>query len=116
MTMLLYILIPNQIDLQHSHITSIAGPYSMNNQRSLCHIQKLTQKLHRVLEEHRPSISRARSDPSALGDPFEWERVRRSAAPSPEASLGRNDEQFEEGITGTVRKLPWTASPGSMIS
>lgn len=83
----------------------------MDNQRSLRHIQKLTQKLHRVLEEHRPSISRTRSDPSALGDPFEWERVRRSAAPSPEASLGEDHEQFEKGITGTVRKSPWTALP-----
>ena len=116
MTMVLYILSFPIRSIPNIPISSIAGPYSMNNQRSLCHIQKLTQKLHRVLEEHRPSISRARSDPNALGDPFEWERVRRSAAPSPEASFSGNDEQFEEGITGTVRKSPWTASPGSMIS
>ena len=71
----------------------------MNNQESLHHIQKLTQKLQRALEEHRPRISRARSDPDTLGDP---ERVRRSAAPSPEAFLGEDHEPREEGITGAV--------------
>ena len=71
----------------------------MNNQEPLHYIQKLAHKLQRALEEQRPRINRARSDPDTLEDP---ERVRRSAAPSPEAFLGEDHEPREEGLTGAV--------------
>jgi hypothetical protein len=75
----------------------------MTDQASLLRVQKLSQKLQRALEECRPSKGRTRSDPGALGDPLEWERVRRSAAPSPEVFLTEESEQLEKGLTGAVR-------------
>jgi hypothetical protein len=75
----------------------------MTDQASLLRVQKLTQTLQRALKECRPSKGRTQADPGALGDPFERERVRRSAAPSPEVFLSEESEQLEIGLTGAVR-------------
>lgn len=88
----------------------------MTDQASLLRVQKLTQKLQRALEECRPSKGRTRSDPGALGDPFEWERVRRSAAPSPEAFLSGDSEQLEKGLTGAVRTPSQAFLPGVLFA
>ncbi|KAJ5460963.1 uncharacterized protein N7458_002559 [Penicillium daleae] len=57
-------------------------------------------KLQRALEEDRTRLDRVRSDPGALGDPFELERTRRSAAPSPEAFLGDDRGEIQEKLLG----------------
>jgi hypothetical protein len=61
----------------------------------LPYIQELTMKLQRVLEEDLSRGHLRRANPDALGDPFELERTRRSAAPSPEAILDDYQEQLK---------------------
>jgi hypothetical protein len=62
-------------------------------------------KLQRALEEDRTRIDRVRTDPSALGEPFELERTRRSAAPSPEAFWAMIEGRFRESCSETVRMV-----------
>jgi hypothetical protein len=52
-------------------------------------------KLQRVLDEDLSCGHLARANPGALGGPFELERTRRSAAPSPEAILDDDQEQLK---------------------
>jgi hypothetical protein len=86
----------------------------MSNQY-LHHIQKLTMKLQRALEEDRTRLDRVRSNPSALGDPFELERTRRSAAPSPEAFLGDNRGHIQGKLLGNGPCAPTLGFSGTLV-
>jgi hypothetical protein len=65
--------------------------------------QKLTQELQRVLEEDPPKITTAKLTSNALEPAFEWDRNRRSAAPSPELLPGH---EFQE-LSGSMLGMPF---------
>jgi hypothetical protein len=62
----------------------------METQLIFCRAQKMTRKLQHILGDDLSqssianSLPRAESTPDSLEAAFEWDRIRRSAAPSPE--------------------------------
>lgn len=72
-------------------------------------------KLQSALEENRTRLDRVQSDPGALGDPFELERTRRSAAPSPEAFLGDDRGQTQGKLLGNGPHGPTLGFCGTLV-
>ncbi|CAG8218016.1 unnamed protein product [Penicillium salamii] len=68
--------------------------------------QKLTQELQRVLEEDPPKITttstRTKLSSNVLEPAFEWDRNRRSAAPSPELLPGHESQELSGSMLGEV--------------
>ncbi|OQD74450.1 hypothetical protein PENANT_c106G07305 [Penicillium antarcticum] len=70
----------------------------MEAQLIFCRAQKLTWKLQRILgDDSKPSIANslpgADTTSGSLEAPFEWDRIRRSAAPSPELLSKESQKQ-----------------------
>ncbi|CAG8074472.1 unnamed protein product [Penicillium salamii] len=66
--------------------------------------QKLTQELQRVLEEDPPqsttTSTRTKLSSNVLEPAFEWDRNRRSAAPSPELLPGHESQELSGSMLG----------------
>lgn len=66
--------------------------------------QKLTQELQRVLEEDPPqsttTSTRTKLSSNVLESAFEWDRNRRSAAPSPELLPGHESQELSGSMLG----------------
>lgn len=74
----------------------------MKPQLASCRAQKQTRKLQRALEEDPPNLTTTSAPikftPGILEPAFEWDRIRRSAAPLPEL-LPENGSQELSGLT-----------------
>jgi len=76
----------------------------MNDPKRLQRVRRLTRTLQRFLEDCKPTITESHStNVAALEPAFDYERKRRSTAPSPENLL--NNHCAEESLENLTARL-----------